>query len=474
MNDEIRPSTPTHSPRGSSREDLNRERGQGSEVTGTVVSQEGKLGILINKQFIALTTSLNAKVGDIVRVRIEQAGPESTVRVLRILGTTHAAPIPAIATQRTLRALFPEQTIRPLQDLFTSLQEVLDLSTAGEIPDQEVRADQPTIQSSLSTVSPAITELSDAISEVPASSRHQQIPAAYGARSDELRTISATEVPPASAAPQSPFLQTPRSSFLQSILSSLASETISPATKGDLSKDAVVAFLEDTVKRILPRFLNRENESTRSGGPDSPRAKRVSPEEISTLSIAMPSRRNISTSLSAVTPPADRSAPQSPLTAAFRFHQCAIEAQPLLHQYSTLFELLDQPSYLLTSLAIGPHIIPFEVSTFKDPPSVNRSEEEEKGSPSVQRGFSRVKLSIHLPSLGSVGIDIAYRGSEVMLKFTSPVPSVTEFLSQELPSFSKELEQEGYTLTSWFTERGQVAPIAPGWFQDLVAGNIVA
>jgi hypothetical protein len=168
-----------------------------------------------------------------------------------------------------------------------------------------------------------------------------------------------------------------------------------------------------------------------------------------------------------------------------RFQRLVTEAGPILDQYNRLFESLNQPSYLLTTLGTQTPIIPLELSLLRTPHRpdrsgegvehpMDRSEIAGDGGTAHHRVYTRLRMTIHLPTLGPLGVDVAYRETEVLLKMISPSPQVAAYMAGELPGLVEQLKGAGYGGVSWFTEVGEVGGVMPEWFRELVEEGVVA
>lgn len=427
MVDDIRAPFPTHSAPGTSRDGVARDNGRGTELTTTVLAQDGKLGIGIHTKFLPLTISLDARAGDIVRVRIEppsidHGNKETIVRVLRILSHSNRGPGLATTTPRTLRDIFSAASIKPLQELLLALREVLErkgpidkkisLKTGNNVAEPTPGPDP---------LLPGLAPLSH--------SRTHHIPAAYGVggpRPEVARMVASREpaLPIATPIPPTPPQSAPPETSLRSLV-------------------------EAAVRMIAERAAFGEKQSA-----PTPRTKSSD----------------------------DSSAADE---AAHRFQRLVTEAGPILDQYNRLFESLNQPSYLLTTLGTQTPIIPLELSLLRTPHRpdrsgegvehpMDRSEIAGDGGTAHHRVYTRLRMTIHLPTLGPLGVDVAYRETEVLLKMISPSPQVAAYMAGELPGLVEQLKGAGYGGVSWFTEVGEVGGVMPEWFRELVEEGVVA
>jgi flagellar hook-length control protein FliK len=82
-------------------------------------------------------------------------------------------------------------------------------------------------------------------------------------------------------------------------------------------------------------------------------------------------------------------------------------------------------------------------------------------------------MNIAFPTLGALGIDLAYRETEVLLKFIVENREIGKFLEAELPRLGEELNDAGFTAVNWFTEQGSVPEVVPAWFREMVEGGVV-
>lgn len=455
-----------------------------------MLAKDGKLGVVLgNNQFTPLATPVEARAGDLVRVRLEQSGKETTIRVVRVIspaqsGSSVAAPV----LPRTLRDLFPAETIKPLQDLFSSLRELLD----------EVGGSSGGGAQNLPGSDTGLHDLLGGLNAA-AAPRLSRIPAAYGARSDELRGVAPSQnsslptlpdarppgpsslTPPATA--PSPIIPaalpaaqpgTPAEALSGQILSMLVQQVLSrsrlPATLAE------VALPQPSDNRP-PQLAPSEGEKTGTNSPEL-RGSQAPKDQAGKLPSPLPGATRGPGS-AAINAQGGESIIRGGValagggTASDRFLRAATEAQPILEQYSRVFEAIHQPSYTVSALTIGGHVVPLQVAVTHEQPTHDPVDEEGGGSAPRARGYRRVRMSLTFPTLGPLGIDVAYRDVEVLLKFTVQNRDIAQFLEGELPKLAGELEEAGFSAVTWFTEKGAVAEVVPGWFREMVEGGVV-
>jgi len=481
MNDEIRAPQPTQS-RSGPREGMTRDAGRGGEVTTTVLAKDGKLGVAIpGSQFAPITTPVEARAGDVVRVRIEQSGKETTVRVLRVISSPQSGSSAALtSSQRTLRDLFPAETIRPLHDLLASLRELLDESG---VPSGVIGGGNSTLSTDAAGL---LTGLNPAAAPRPA-----RIPAAYGARSDELRgsaagspkgqsaapTPSATSSTPGSIGITPPTATTLPTQLLTLIEQALARAMVPTSSLSALLQPPLPGEGADTTPQLFQG--NSSDNRTLKGEQNSTAETKLTAPSLTSVfdpRTVQQQRSTLTEPLPISVPAALSSSIQNTATsqtASERFLRAAAEAQPILEQYSKIFDALNQPSYAVTALTIGGHVMPLQLSMTREQPHIEQPDEESAGSAPKPRGYTRVRMNIAFPTLGALGIDLAYRDTEVLLKFIVENREIGKFLEAELPRLGEELTDAGFTAVNWFTEQGGVPEVVPGWFREMVEGGVV-
>jgi hypothetical protein len=120
-------------------------------------------------------------------------------------------------------------------------------------------------------------------------------------------------------------------------------------------------------------------------------------------------------------------------------------------------------------------LISHSQATLETPRKRVVDEEESEGSRSdSEEGFHRIHVRVPLPSIGDVGVDIAQRSSEVLIRFTTSDDSKIHFIEKESERLAAIFRDQGYEKVEISTAITNITPNDPAWSEELQRRGIVA
>jgi len=87
--------------------------------------------------------------------------------------------------------------------------------------------------------------------------------------------------------------------------------------------------------------------------------------------------------------------------------------------------------------------------------------------------YQRVQLSVPLPNLGEVNVDLAHKEKEILVRLTVADEEASQFLAAELEHLAVTLEKLGFSDTELTASNGASSPITPEWVEMLQEGRTV-
>lgn len=147
--------------------------------------------------------------------------------------------------------------------------------------------------------------------------------------------------------------------------------------------------------------------------------------------------------------------------------------QDSLNQLNPVMQLLGQPALILFPFILHGFLNHGEIAV--DPDHRKNKSQDGSSKSEGQDGFQRVQLTLPLPSIGAVHVDVAHRQKEVLLRITVADEEAAAFLRTQLKELRMVLEAQGFEKSDLSAHLGVVESSAPDWSKSLSAyTNLVA
>lgn len=140
--------------------------------------------------------------------------------------------------------------------------------------------------------------------------------------------------------------------------------------------------------------------------------------------------------------------------------------QEVLNQINPLIQALGEPALVLVPSLMQGLLTRWEISV--PPRRVQEEGDGAGGKRSNSEGYERVQLSLPLPALGMVGVDLAHRDGEVLLNLTFSNDELTEFVTARLPRLEAALSNLGFDKIKLSAQSGEIKEAIPAWYRELV------
>ena len=216
------------------------------------------------------------------------------------------------------------------------------------------------------------------------------------------------------------------------------------------------------VAQNLSRVIHALGEQTQSTSPTIARERDLLRDILRDLQRAQSNPENIQSQLEAVAKKIDQSGiplltaqqtldPQlgTKLTQLITRLEQMAAAQETLNQLNPLMQALGEPAMILFPFLFSGLISHSEVSI--DPDARRRGGRKRKkngkeGSDEGDSGepYQRIQVTVPLPSMGPIAVDIAHRDKELLARFTVEDQELCTFLNAQLERLAALLREQGY------------------------------
>lgn len=147
-----------------------------------------------------------------------------------------------------------------------------------------------------------------------------------------------------------------------------------------------------------------------------------------------------------------------------------VTAQETLARMNPVMQALGEPALLLFPFVLHGLLSHSEINF--DPERGGRSgdqgkkkkkgEEEENSDNPDTTPFQRIQVSVPLPAMGAVDVDIAHRHKEILVRITVADEQVKSFLLQQSEHLTMMLQEQGFSLSEFTAEVASSGEVAAG------------
>ncbi|MCB0345003.1 MAG: hypothetical protein KDD66_07790 [Bdellovibrionales bacterium] len=147
---------------------------------------------------------------------------------------------------------------------------------------------------------------------------------------------------------------------------------------------------------------------------------------------------------------------------SMRLEQMAA-TQEVLSQLNPVMQALGEPALVLFPFLFQGFLTHSQVTLEAKKPWGKTDENGKNGGGRGGEPFQRIQLSVPLPSLGSIGVDVAHRPEEILVRITAPDANSAGFIESRLEGLGERLRTIGFKKTELSTAVGEVVPPVPEW-----------
>jgi len=154
-------------------------------------------------------------------------------------------------------------------------------------------------------------------------------------------------------------------------------------------------------------------------------------------------------------------------------------AQENLAQLNPVMQALGEPALILFPF-IAQGLLNHSQITVEPRYRKRGAEDEEvdgngkrKGQVGENEPYQRIQVNVPLPSLGEVGVDIAHRTKEIMVRLTVTSDEVARFLLDQLEHLAVILREQGFERAELVAQVGKPLTDLPNWSLGLQSGRSV-
>lgn len=166
---------------------------------------------------------------------------------------------------------------------------------------------------------------------------------------------------------------------------------------------------------------------------------------------------------------------------ATRLDQLAA-TQETLRQLNPIMQALGEPAFILLPFIFQGLLTHSEISIERKEPLPKKNSKKEQSNSEDKSGgevsldpWQRVQVSVPLPAMGLIHVDVAHRKNELLARFTTEDANVAAFLHEQLEHLAIILRELGYDQAQLIAAVGESPESAPAWIEGLTArGSIIA
>ncbi len=157
--------------------------------------------------------------------------------------------------------------------------------------------------------------------------------------------------------------------------------------------------------------------------------------------------------------------------------------QEMLNQLNPLMQALGEPALILFPSLFQGLLAHSELLVQPRDGGQQRNRGKKKGSKDGSdadsdsddgpdtSGYQRVQMCVPLPTLGLVGVDVAHRESEILVRLTVPDEDVARFLLDQLEYLATVLKDIGFEKAELVANVGLPKEDSPAWCSELHSGT---
>lgn len=161
---------------------------------------------------------------------------------------------------------------------------------------------------------------------------------------------------------------------------------------------------------------------------------------------------------------------------ASRLEQMA-SSQESLNQLNPVMQALGEPALILFPFLAHGLLSHSEVSIESrldgDARGGGRQDRDEDEAPDTT-AYQRVQVSVPLPELGTVDVDIAHRKDEILVRFSVSDPEISAFLLEQLEHLGTTLRSLNFKKTELMTHVGRRTDSSVAWLEASTSTTIIA
>ena len=150
-----------------------------------------------------------------------------------------------------------------------------------------------------------------------------------------------------------------------------------------------------------------------------------------------------------------------------------IATQELLNQLNPVMQALGEPALVLFPFLFQGMLAHAEVTLEPDRPWNKKDLTEEEKNDSDKEPYQRIQMSIPLPAIGEIGIDIAHRKEEILVRLLAASPEIVSFISERAKTLKESLLEGGYKNAELTVALGTKNGASPAWSNSLSANTSV-
>ena len=156
---------------------------------------------------------------------------------------------------------------------------------------------------------------------------------------------------------------------------------------------------------------------------------------------------------------------------AARFEQMA-QTQETLARLNPVMQALGEPALLLFPFLVQGLVSHSEV-TIETKKRVRSDDDQDSTKREQSEPYHRIQVTVPLPNMGTIDVDIAHRTAEILVRFTSDNAEIGQFLLEQLEHLAGTLRDLGFHRADLVSHVGAHQEQLPAWSFGLHAGRSI-
>lgn len=152
---------------------------------------------------------------------------------------------------------------------------------------------------------------------------------------------------------------------------------------------------------------------------------------------------------------------------ASRFEQMSA-MQDTLNKLNPVMHALGEPALIMFPFLFHGLMSHSEV-TFEAFRGAEKKKDKKGGGGESGERYRRIQLTVPLPAMGSMHVDIAHRPKEILVRFTSPDAAIVDFMQDKLEHLTRTLRIQGFDKAELYAAVGKIKDSSPTWSNVLSA-----
>jgi hypothetical protein len=157
---------------------------------------------------------------------------------------------------------------------------------------------------------------------------------------------------------------------------------------------------------------------------------------------------------------------------ANRFEQLA-NSVDFLNKLNPIMQALGEPALILFPFLFHGMLNHSQITVDSNARGKNKHTEEGDSKSSNKKQFQHIQVTLPLPTIGDVAVDIAHREQEIFVRFTVEDSEIGSFLLEQLEYLGTVLREQGFEKAELVANVGAISSKPPQWALTVQASRSI-